>query len=99
MQTMPTEGSTVILAFRTLFSKKVFEHVKVLLMGALLSVGRHTVCAALRFCGLGKRAELSQIPSYLKPGSLVCSESLPDPAALSAGVFYHPWGAVGRRHR
>jgi len=54
MQTMPTEGSTVILAFRTLFSKKVFEHVKVLLMGALLSVGRHTVCAALRFCGLAK---------------------------------------------
>jgi hypothetical protein len=54
MQTMPQEGSTVILAFSTLFSKKVFEHVKVLLMGALLSVGRHTVCAALRFCGLAK---------------------------------------------
>jgi len=51
---MPTEGSTVILAFSTLFSKKVFEHVKVLLSGALLSVGRHTVCAALRFCGLAK---------------------------------------------
>ena len=54
MQTMPPEGSTVILAFRTLFSKKVFEHVKVLLIGALLTVGRHTVCAALRFCGLAK---------------------------------------------
>jgi DDE superfamily endonuclease len=54
MQTMPLEGSTVILAFRTLFSKKVFEHVKVLLIGALLTVGRHTVCAALRFCGLAK---------------------------------------------
>src|SRR3954453_7089864 len=54
MQTMPPEGSTVILAFRSLFSKKVFEHVKVLLMGALLSVGRHTICAALRFCGLAK---------------------------------------------
>jgi DDE superfamily endonuclease len=54
MQTMPQEGSTVILAFRTLFSKKVFEHVKVLLLGALLSVGRHTVCAALRFCGLAQ---------------------------------------------
>src|SRR3954471_9461113 len=54
MQTMPKEGSTVILAFRTLFSKKVFEHVKVLLLGALLTVGRHTVCAALRFSGLAK---------------------------------------------
>ena len=57
MQTMPQEGSTVILAFRTLFSKKVFEHVKVLLLGALLSVGRHTVCAALRFCGLAKEPD------------------------------------------
>ena len=49
---MPTEGSQVILAFRSLFSKKVFEHVKVLLLGAVLTVGKHTVCAALRFMGL-----------------------------------------------
>ena len=49
---MPTEGSQVILAFRSLFSKKVFEHVKVLLLGAVLTVGNHTVCAALRFMGL-----------------------------------------------
>lgn len=51
---MPKEGSAIILAFNCLFSKKVFEHVKVLLMGALLTVGRHTVCAALRFIGLSK---------------------------------------------
>jgi len=56
MQTMPKEGSAIILAFSSLFSKKVLEHVKVLLMGALLTVGRHTVCAALRFCGLEKEA-------------------------------------------
>jgi hypothetical protein len=52
MQILPTEGSEVILAFRTLFSKKVFEQVKVLVLGALLSIGNHTVCAALRFMGL-----------------------------------------------
>jgi hypothetical protein len=56
MQTMPKEGSAIILAFSSLFSKKVFEHVKVLLMGALLSVGRHTVCAALRFIGLSQES-------------------------------------------
>lgn len=50
MQTMPKEGSAIILAFSSLFSKKV------LLMGALLTIGRHTVCAALRFCGLEKEA-------------------------------------------
>jgi hypothetical protein len=35
-----------------LFSKKVFGHVVVLIMGTLLAVGRRTVCAALRFAGL-----------------------------------------------
>jgi hypothetical protein len=56
MQTMPKEGSAVILAFSSLFSKKVFEHVKVLLIGALLTIGRHTICSALRFTGLNQEA-------------------------------------------
>ena len=53
MQTFPQEGSGIILHFRSLFSKKVFEHVVVLVLGTLLAIGRHTVCAALRFMGLG----------------------------------------------
>ena len=52
MQTIPLEGSRIILRFRSLFSKIVFEQVKVLLLGALLTIGNHTVCAALRFMGL-----------------------------------------------
>jgi hypothetical protein len=52
MQAIPAEGSAIILRFSSLFSKKVFEHVKVLLLGALLTIGSHTVCAALRFMGL-----------------------------------------------
>jgi hypothetical protein len=52
MQPIPAEGSKLILAFSSLFSKNVFEHVKVLLLGALLTIGNHTVCAALRFMGL-----------------------------------------------
>ncbi len=52
MQTIPLEGSRIILRFSSLFSKKVFEHVKVLVMGTLLCIGNHTVCAALRFMGL-----------------------------------------------
>lgn len=53
MHTLPQEGSDIILHFRGLFSKNVFEHVKVLCLGALLSIGRRTVCAALRVLGLG----------------------------------------------
>lgn len=53
MHTLPQEGSDIILHFRGLFSKNVFAHVKVLCLGALLSIGRRTVCAALRVLGLG----------------------------------------------
>lgn len=54
MQPIPQEGSGIILQFRLLFSKKVFAHVVALLCGSLLAIGRHTVCAALRFMGLGE---------------------------------------------
>lgn len=52
MITLPKEFSRQISVFAPLFSKKVFEHAKVLLAGALLVVGRRTVCSALRAVGL-----------------------------------------------
>src|SRR4051794_4095047 len=87
MQTMPKEGSTVILAFRTLFSKKVFEHVKVLLLGALLTVGRHTVCAALRFCGLAKEPNFHKFHPNLSLGHLSTLKAFPIMVFLLGEVF------------
>ena len=52
MITLPEEFSKQISAFAPLFCKKVFEHAKVLATGALLVVGRRTVCSALRAVGL-----------------------------------------------
>lgn len=52
MITLPEEFHEQISAFSPLFSKKVFEHAKVLLVGALSIVGRRTVCGALRAVGL-----------------------------------------------
>lgn len=52
MITFPEEFSKQISVFAPLFSKKVFEHAKVLLLGTLLVVGRRTVCSALRAVGL-----------------------------------------------
>ena len=46
--TLPKEFSKQISEFAPLFSKKVFEHAKVLLMGAILCVKARTVCSALR---------------------------------------------------
>jgi len=51
MQTLPVELMSLILSFAPLFSKPVFEHVKVLLCGALLATGKRTITACLRVCG------------------------------------------------
>lgn len=52
MVTLPKEFCGQISVFAPLFSKKVFEHVKILLAGCLLVVGRRTVCSALCAVGL-----------------------------------------------
>ena len=53
MLTLPEEFSKQISAFAPVFlTKKVFEHAKVLFLGALLCIGRRTVCSCLRSVGL-----------------------------------------------
>jgi hypothetical protein len=54
---MPCEFIALIVAFAPLFSKPVFQHAQVLLMGALLSPGKRTVTAALRVMGLSQDAQ------------------------------------------
>ena len=57
MLIIPEEFSAQISAFAPLFSKKVFHHVQVLLIGSLLVVGRRTVCSALRAMGLAQERQ------------------------------------------
>ena len=52
MLTLPDEYSTPISAFAPVFSKRVWEHVQVLLVGAMLAPGKRTVTAVLRVMGL-----------------------------------------------
>lgn len=56
MITLPKEFSRQISEFAPLFSKKVFENAKVLITGALLVIGRRTVCSALRAVGLSEES-------------------------------------------
>jgi hypothetical protein len=51
MLTLPAELMNLIVAFAPLFSKPVFEHAKLLLVGAILAIGKRTVTACLRVCG------------------------------------------------
>lgn len=52
MLTMPAELLPVIVEFAPLFSKRVWEHAKVLLVGAILAPGKRTVTSCLRVMGL-----------------------------------------------
>jgi hypothetical protein len=52
MITPADEFSRVIIPFQKLFSKPVFRHVQLLVMGAVLAPGKRTVSAVLRILGL-----------------------------------------------
>lgn len=52
MLDLPSALMGVILRFAPLFSKRVFNHAQVLVVGALLAPGRRTVTQALRVTGL-----------------------------------------------
>jgi hypothetical protein len=52
MPTLPKEMIRVLALFAPLFSKSVFQHVQVLLAGAILAPGKRTVASALRAMGL-----------------------------------------------
>ena len=54
MRTLPTTMIRVLTPFAPLFSKRVWQHVFVLLAGTILAPGRRTVSSALRAMGLNQ---------------------------------------------
>jgi hypothetical protein len=52
MPTLQAEYITMMGAFAKLFSRRIWEHTKILLMGAMLCPAERTVCAVLRVMGL-----------------------------------------------
>ena len=54
MLPLPQEMIAVLEPFAPVFSKRVWERAKVLVVGTLLAPGRRTVAAALRVMGLGQ---------------------------------------------
>ena len=58
MPTLPERGTaneflTVILPYGSLFCKRVFSHVQLLLTGAILTPGKRTISSVLRIMGQG----------------------------------------------
>ena len=60
MPTFPSEFQTVIIPYLRLFSRRVFAHVQLLVVGAILAPGKRTVTAALRIMGLGQQPHWHQ---------------------------------------
>lgn len=54
MLTLPSELTSLIVGFAPLYSKPVWKHAQVLLVGAILAPGKRTVTSALRVCGLSR---------------------------------------------
>jgi hypothetical protein len=52
MLAVPVTLTRVIVKFASRFSKRVWEHVQILVVGALLAPGQCTVTAVLRVIGL-----------------------------------------------
>jgi hypothetical protein len=52
MPTLPAEYITILKDFAALFSKRVWQQARVLLLGAILAPGQRTVTAILRIMGL-----------------------------------------------
>jgi hypothetical protein len=60
MLAMPKEFTDLIATFAPLFTKRVWHHVQVLLVGAMLAPGKRTVTAALRVMGLAHAKPFQQ---------------------------------------
>ena len=54
MPTLPPEFLATIIEFQPLFSNPVFQQVKIMLLGAILTPGKRTVASVLRIMGLSQ---------------------------------------------
>jgi hypothetical protein len=69
MRTLPPKMVQVLAPFAPLFSKRVWQHVQVLLAGAILAPGRRTVSSALRVMGLEREKRFHRYHRVLSRAS------------------------------
>jgi hypothetical protein len=69
MPTLPPKMVQVLAPFAPLFSKRVFRHAQVLLIGAILAPGARTVSSALRAMGLDREKRFHRYHRVLSRAS------------------------------
>lgn len=85
---MPPEFAAIMIVFQPLFSKPVFEHAQVLLVGAILAVGRRTVASALRIMGLGHQHTFQNYHRVLNRARWSPREAAQKLLMLLVGAFH-----------
>lgn len=102
MLTLPIEFASMMLTFAPLFSKRSWQHVQVLVVGAILAPGRRTVTAILRVMGLSQEEHAPVLPPRLEPGCVVSSRRQPCIITDSGGHLCAYWATgngSGRHYR
>jgi hypothetical protein len=66
MCTLPTVMIRVLVPFTPLFSKRLWQHAQVLLMGAILAPGTRTVSSALRAMGMDQHKRFHRYHRVLR---------------------------------
>jgi DDE superfamily endonuclease len=69
MRALPPKMVQVLASFAPLFSKRVFRHAQVLLIGAILAPGARTVSSALRAMGLDRERQFHRYHRVLSRAS------------------------------
>ena len=69
MRTLPTVMIRVLSSFVPLFSRRVWSHVQVLLIGAILAPGKRTVSSALHAMGLSQEERFHRYHRVLSRAS------------------------------
>ena len=69
MRTLPPKMVQVLAPFAPLFSKRVWQHAQLLLVGAILAPGKRTVTSALRAMGLDQEKRFHRYHRVLSRAS------------------------------
>src|SRR3712207_6041631 len=87
MRTLPATMIRVLVPFAPLFSKSVWQHVQVLVAGAILAPGRRTVSSALRAMGLDQHKRFHRYHRVLSRASWSSREASCILLRLLVGAF------------
>ena len=97
MRNLPAAIIQVLRPFERVFSERVWEWAKILLVGAILAPGKRTVTAALRVMGLHSERQFQNYHRVLNRATLVEPHRQSDPAAPAAACLCAGGRAGGGR--